>query len=77
MLDPICVYKTPCGWCSKFDKECDRKIGHSQEKPIDIPLIYARCFGCINYPSETNGLCKKCNPRNGYAEFESIKENRE
>ena len=26
MLDPMCVYKTPCGWCSKFDKECDNKI---------------------------------------------------
>lgn len=23
MLDPVCVYKTPCGWCAKFDKECD------------------------------------------------------
>ena len=20
-----CVYKTPCGWCSKWDKECDEK----------------------------------------------------
>lgn len=18
-----CVYETPCGWCSKFDKKCD------------------------------------------------------
>lgn len=22
-----CVYETPCGWCSKWDKKCDRKIG--------------------------------------------------
>ena len=21
-----CVYETPCHWCSKFDKKCDRKI---------------------------------------------------
>ena len=21
-----CVYETPCGWCSKWDKECDKKI---------------------------------------------------
>lgn len=21
-----CVYETPCGWCSKWDKKCDRKI---------------------------------------------------
>lgn len=22
-----CTYSTPCGWCTKWDKECDRKIG--------------------------------------------------
>jgi hypothetical protein len=22
-----CVYETPCGWCSKWDKKCDRSIG--------------------------------------------------
>lgn len=22
-----CVYETPCGWCSKWDKKCDCKIG--------------------------------------------------
>ncbi len=27
-----CVYETPCGWCSKFDKKCDRKIGNTSEK---------------------------------------------
>lgn len=20
-----CVYKTPCGWCAKWDKECDEQ----------------------------------------------------
>ena len=20
-----CVYITPCGWCSKWDKQCDKK----------------------------------------------------
>lgn len=25
-----CVYQTPCGWCSKWDKKCDRKIGNTQ-----------------------------------------------
>lgn len=20
-----CIYETPCGWCSKWDKKCDRK----------------------------------------------------
>lgn len=22
-----CVYETPCGWCSKWNKKCDNKIG--------------------------------------------------
>ena len=73
-INGICPYETPCGWCSKWDKKCDSKIGHFQGEPIDIPLVYARCFNCINYPKKIEGLCKKCNPRNNYAEFESKKE---
>ena len=23
----ICPYETPCGWCAKWDKKCDKKIG--------------------------------------------------
>ena len=26
-----CTYETPCGWCTKWDKECDRKIGCKTE----------------------------------------------
>lgn len=26
-----CTYETPCGWCCKWDKKCDKKIGC--EKP--------------------------------------------
>lgn len=22
----LCVYETPCGWCAKWDKKCDKKI---------------------------------------------------
>lgn len=22
-----CTYETPCGWCTKWDKKCDEKIG--------------------------------------------------
>ena len=22
-----CHYETPCGWCTKWDKKCDKKIG--------------------------------------------------
>ena len=24
-----CVYETPCGWCSKWDKKCDRAVGNT------------------------------------------------
>lgn len=29
-LNPItmqCIYSTPCGYCTKWDKKCDKKIG--------------------------------------------------
>ena len=35
-LNPItmqCIYETPCGWCTKFDKKCDKKIGCNNNKP--------------------------------------------
>lgn len=36
-LDPFtrqCTYSTPCGWCAKWDKKCDKKIGcGDDEKP--------------------------------------------
>ena len=24
-LTMLCTYETPCGWCTKWDKECDKK----------------------------------------------------
>ena len=29
-----CTYSTPCGWCTKWDKKCDKKIGEPT-KPYD------------------------------------------
>lgn len=29
----LCTYSTPCGWCCKWDKKCDKKIGCSNDKP--------------------------------------------
>lgn len=26
-----CCYKTPCGWCSKWDKRCDLKLGNTSD----------------------------------------------
>lgn len=34
-----CVYETPCGWCSKWDKKCDRNIPERGQRvkcnPVD------------------------------------------
>jgi hypothetical protein len=27
----ICPYETPCGWCTKWDKKCDKKIGYGDD----------------------------------------------
>ncbi len=35
-LNPLtmqCTYLTPCGWCAKWDKKCDKKIGCCDDKP--------------------------------------------
>ena len=29
----FCTYETPCGWCTKWDKKCDKKIGCDNDKP--------------------------------------------
>ena len=31
----LCTYITPCGWCCKWDKKCDKKIGCGTS--YDIP----------------------------------------
>ena len=30
-----CTYKTPCGWCTKWDKKCDEKIS-GRGKRVEI-----------------------------------------
>ena len=32
-IEIMCQYETPCGWCCKWDKKCDKKIGCGDEKP--------------------------------------------
>ena len=42
----ICPYETPCGWCSKWDKKCDKKIGDGTDygtpKKKDPALEYIK-----------------------------------
>lgn len=64
-----CVYKTPCGWCSKWDKECDKKIHKPNESINDFStLAVKKCASEFDHEWECIGLstdgtdyrCKKC-----------------
>lgn len=59
-----CIYETPCGWCAKWDKECDKKkpIRGNRVKinPIDdaAPYEFSSDYG-LNMPQ-----FKECNSKN-------------
>ena len=42
-----CTYETPCGWCTKWDKKCDKKIGCDNTPSIKMPETEAQRI--INY----------------------------
>lgn len=43
-----CTYSTPCGWCTKWDKKCDRKIGHKKDKDLrDIKSGKGLTSACV------------------------------
>ena len=70
-----CVYETPCGWCSKWDKKCDKKILESEQgvkhDSIDIITTNKTCRTESDHEWECAGLstvgtiytCKKCHIR--------------
>lgn len=37
-----CVYETPCGWCSKWDKKCDKKTPERGQRVKCNPIDDAR-----------------------------------
>ena len=45
-----CTYETPCGWCTKWDKKCDRKIGCGKDK--DLKRIKSGC-GLVSTDTHT------------------------
>lgn len=68
-----CPYATMCGWCSKWDKKCDRKIGTATQidpKYLSVTDISEldtansisskpkRCGSC----DKTDGMCYTSNP---------------
>lgn len=70
-----CVYETPCGWCSKWDKKCDRKVPERGQRekcnPIDDAAINKMCQSESDHEWECTGMstggttyiCRKCYAR--------------
>lgn len=64
-----CIYKTPCGWCSKWDKECDKKISYPRGKRVEVGVYDDACTHDWLYLGEdtptagyvcANFKCRKC-----------------
>ncbi len=64
-----CVYETPCHWCTKWDKKCDRKIGKSgaynglfdgAKSDCDHEWIPTNFGGANTTGVYTTYFCKKC-----------------
>ena len=62
-----CTYQTPCGWCYKFDKKCDKKIGSVQYDTVDCnhkwePTNSGGAYVGLDGVSRvyTNYRCKYC-----------------
>lgn len=75
-----CSMQTPCGWCTKWDKKCDRKIGgyptvsdKVQEKTVFKTTNASPCSSCTEN-AKIFSLCAECGGAPDYKLFKS-KEN--
>ena len=75
-----CVYSTPCGWCTKWDKKCDKKIGgyptisdKIQKNTVFETQNTSPCSNCIEN-TKIFSLCAECGGSPNYKLFKS-KEN--
>ena len=41
-----CPYELPCGWCTKWDKKCDKKIGGGHNDPVGKRGYIGICPNC-------------------------------
>ncbi len=66
-----CVYETPCGWCSKWDKKCDKKAPERGQRAkcnlVDDAFTNKICqsecdhkWECIRMSTATIYICRKC-----------------
>ena len=83
-INGICQYETPCGYCIKWDKKRDKKIGceNTENSKEEFAINYLGklvksdnpCLECVHYG--WNMLqCRECkHPRNNYKCFERKKD---
>lgn len=79
-LNPItmqCTYSTPCGWCAKWDKKCDKKIGgyptvsdKVQKKTVFKTPNASPCSSCTEN-AKIFSLCAECGGAPDYKLFKS------
>ena len=67
-----CVYETPCGWCSKWNKKCDKKAPERGQRikcnPIDDAFTNKMCQSESDHEWKITELssvgasymCRKC-----------------
>lgn len=79
-INPItmqCNYSTPCGWCAKWDKKCDKKIGCGGDtkphrglraKTIIYDDAIISCSNCAEDDKIFN-LCAECGGAPAYKKF--------
>lgn len=68
-INPItmqCVYSTPCGYCAKRDKKCDKKIGCDTAAIKSVRKNTASdeglsCYKCQHHDS-ISSICSDCHP---------------
>ena len=51
-----CIYETPYGWCSKWDKKCDNKIPEQGQitkcNPVYVNLSQTTNGNVLEYPRQ-------------------------
>lgn len=68
-LTNTCPYATMCGWCSKWDKECDRKIGAATPTKINTNQFNENNSALTKADNFTK-FCRDCS--NGTGDVASI-----
>ena len=57
-IEIMCHYETPCGWCTKWDKKCDKKIG-CEENPPRALMVHSNIWNDLQIPETAMKIITK------------------